>query len=410
MFVGGVHSDPVEAGLPESVDTSSSYKGHSQSSPSSFSLYRFYVRNRLSICLLGCAKVFLLIVYVLYSVYYSPPALHAKLNSHITCDASTPKSELPSIFCFAFAVPAEVDHGVEVGLLKSHLENNLLSGCDQWAIYSNVTPTILLSSSIHLPGAAIFDGPVGTNRRDDQHTQYHTAANTPQLSATWHHVLNYSPALEHDWTVKIDADTVINPDRLRCLLSYYKDNPKKGDGPRPMFLAKPSPNSIGGGTVVGQMEVLNTAALRLFRRSFLECQIIAEGQHLASLAEVMYEGTEDGWFETCMYVLGVQKVVEPNLMGDVRKKVRGKRVEGCESNVWFAGYYPVKDVKEFVKCARTMAAVDETLAPGAIKKIPVLTKLRQMPASMASRQQKREEKDVKIKPLGSRRGTWKSRQ
>ena len=107
-------------------------------------------------------------------------------------------------------------------------------------------------------------------------------------------------------------------------------------------------------------------ALSLFRQQFFECQILAEGQHLASLADLMYEGTEDGWFETCMYVLGVRKVVEPNLMGDVRRKnYQGRQEEGCDSDAWFAGYYPVKDKTEFARCARVIAAVDRASSKAA---------------------------------------------
>jgi hypothetical protein len=97
--------------------------------------------------------------------------------------------------------------------------------------------------------------------------------------------------MDYDWTVKLDADTVLNPDRLRCLLSFYAD-----EVDTPAFLAKPEKNSVEGGTVIGQMEVLNRAAMRTFRSQFLKCELLSQGQHLASLADLMYEGTEDGWY------------------------------------------------------------------------------------------------------------------
>ena len=103
-----------------------------------------------------------------------------------------------------------------------------------------------------------------------------------------------------------------------------------------IFLSKPSPSSIGHGTIVGQMEVLSISALYAFKKSFLECTLISSAQHYASRLQLTYEGTEDGWLETCMYVIGIRKVVEPNLMGDLRDR-KGQINTGMCGKTWKAG-------------------------------------------------------------------------
>jgi hypothetical protein len=322
---------------------SESLKGHAPTSASGFAAFRWVLRNRYRLCLVSFLKVTALACYVAWSIWTSPEALHAGFNTHVTCDASMPEAMLPSVFCFAFAMP----NSAEIPLLHKHLQHKLLSGCDGFAIYSNVTPAVLMSSDTHLPGAAVLSGSVTSSKEDSARTMYHTSANTPQLLATWQHVLTASNALDYDWTVKIDADTLLIPERLRCLLSYYTQHPEYVDDA--VFLAKPDKNSVGGGTVVGQLETLNNEAMHAFKRGFFECRLLQQGQHLASLADIMFEGTEDGWFETCMYVLGVRKVVEPNLMGDVRRN-KGVRHEDCFSPIWRAAYYPIKDPDEFEEC------------------------------------------------------------
>jgi hypothetical protein len=145
----------------------SSSKGHSRSASSPLGvLHRFFMRNRFKFLGAALVKLMLTCLYVVYMIKFRPPPIHSNMNSHVTCPDAT-ESSLPSVFCFVFAVP----NSFEVDLLKLHLSLDVIAGCDGFAIYSNVTPAVLLSHPTHLPGSSVIDGPVISNPEDSKRTQ-----------------------------------------------------------------------------------------------------------------------------------------------------------------------------------------------------------------------------------------------
>ncbi|GMH88018.1 hypothetical protein TrVE_jg2389 [Triparma verrucosa] len=287
------------------------------------------------------------------SIHYTTTPLLNTRHAHTTDPPPSSSCPAPArVFCFLHAVPKSG----EIPLVKLHLERGI-GQCDGYAIYSNTTNQELLGTSQVIPGGRAYEFNARSRVEDGAKTQYKTAANTPQLMSTWSTLLNSDIWRSYDWTVKVDADTVLDISSLRCLLGGVSKvevgkswGGMAGGEEVPKFMARPEKNSVGGGTVVGQIEALDRRSMELFRSRFLQCSSTSFFHNLLAQNEYLPMSTEDGWFEQCMYVLGSTKVVSRWLMKDVRgqpyKKLKHK---GCQKNQW-ASYYTLKEEEEWNAC------------------------------------------------------------
>jgi hypothetical protein len=125
--------------------------------------------------------------------------------------ATLNRSEGQSLFCFALMLP----NSYEGSLLRYQYDEEAgIFGCDEYSVYSNVTLEVA-------PGCSTL--PVLIDLHSEMGGEFGTALNTGVFLAIWSSVVGAGRYLYHDWTVKIDPDTVFIAPRLRLLVKSHKE-------------------------------------------------------------------------------------------------------------------------------------------------------------------------------------------
>jgi len=130
---------------------------------------------------------------------------------------------LPSLFCCSLVVP----YSYQEDLIKQQYERGQVGifDCDEWAVYSN-TSFVLSHQPTQMWATSLPGGPLATDGdiKDRKHIE------TKLFVRLWDQILKSSGALSHDWTVKVNPDTVFFPQRLRSLLrEKWAPSGKSGD-------------------------------------------------------------------------------------------------------------------------------------------------------------------------------------
>jgi hypothetical protein len=141
----------------------------------------------------------------------------------------------------------------------------------------------------------------------------------------WKAVMEDGRFRKHDWTVKLDADAVFFPVRLKCHVDQMALH-GQGTPSDMMFLE----NFMDGYPVVGAVEVLSHAAILAFDQRIGECETIAYG-------------AEDDWFVKCMRVLGVRGQRDEELLR------HEKNYLGCHDDR-IVTMHPYKSVDDYGRC------------------------------------------------------------
>eukprot|EP00440_Ansanella_granifera_P033396 gb/GFBE01036238.1/.p1 GENE.gb/GFBE01036238.1/~~gb/GFBE01036238.1/.p1 ORF type:complete len:636 (+),score=158.82 gb/GFBE01036238.1/:1-1908(+) len=139
-----------------------------------------------------------------------------------------------SLYCMALMMPM----GYEAGLLLAQKERGVgIFQCDEWAVYSNQSkmangdPFPFPVHEVKSPdgqGISLFV-PLGG--------RWHTALNRDVFNQVWLEVVKVDRYRHHDWTVKVDPDSVFFPGRLKEVI--YRRTPLKfvhTQGPEPDHL------------------------------------------------------------------------------------------------------------------------------------------------------------------------------
>lgn len=223
-----------------------------------------------------------------------------------------------TLFCFSVVVPGT--HQVEV--LQEHLKEGLLSGCDEYGVYSNVTNGELLNDS-SVPGGQAVEGPISVATGG----LWGNALNTPVFLAVWREILRSGVYQQCDWTVKVDPDTVFLPQRLRSLLQEYPLA-----GPLLLLNKVPGPPDFSG--LNGPIEVFSREAIQAYASDPALCE------------QLVLPGTaymhEDWYLERCMGLIGVRAVHEPYLLNQ-------NGIDECMYS-FPAAHHPFKDPATFKMC------------------------------------------------------------
>ena len=116
-----------------------------------------------------------------------------------------PSNKPPTLFCFCVVSPAEVEQ-----FLPNAIEG--LSKCTAFQLYSN-------ESVLHIaPGRIAEAHPAVTGSMTVQRGgRFGTAMNTPIFKQVYRYMFTqqWEEIAGYDWVVKVDADTVMLPDRLQ---------------------------------------------------------------------------------------------------------------------------------------------------------------------------------------------------
>mmetsp|Transcript_86748 Transcript_86748/g.194126 ORF Transcript_86748/g.194126 Transcript_86748/m.194126 type:complete len:582 (+) Transcript_86748:78-1823(+) len=133
--------------------------------------------------------------------------------SHTTTTTIVNPQNYSSLFCFALILPT----GYEPALMNmQYSQKTSLYACDQYAVYSNQVIGIAMGLQTMVVNSSLkckFGG------------EFKTALNTDIFMAVWTRVIDDGQFQFHDWTVKVDADCVFFPQRLRNSLQRHAEVP-----------------------------------------------------------------------------------------------------------------------------------------------------------------------------------------
>lgn len=247
---------------------------------------------------------------------YASPRKKARLFGLVS---GTPVREtLPSsmLYCFAVVIP----WGFEPKLVRlQYDEGSSIFDCDAHTVYSSRAMTIapgVKISIVHEDLRCKFGG------------EFYTCLNTGIFKAIWTRVLNDGVYLFHNWTVKVDPDSVFLPERLRRILRGY------GDGARGAYL-----NNCKYG-LHGPLEVFSREAVQAYGAVGHLCY---SGPH--ELNHVTWG--EDLFMDMCLWkVLNVTRINNYQLINE----------EHCDSNNWreckggSVVFHPFKEPSDYRQC------------------------------------------------------------
>jgi hypothetical protein len=212
--------------------------------------------------------------------------------------------------------------------MRHQLETGLgIFACDEYGVFTDHTAPwtvgpgpLGMLSTIHFQSA-----PVGYSKDG-------TAGNALLFMHVWEVVINDGRWSQHDWTVKVDPDAVMFPDRLR--LHVKQHNGKKA------WIANCNafPSSSDFPMMYGALEVISKSALAAYEVD------IAGNQRCKHELQWGIMG-EDMFFGNCLSLLGSEKIVDTNIVLDERCL----GFQNCRSGT-FAAFHPFKNVPVWMDC------------------------------------------------------------
>jgi len=133
--------------------------------------------------------------------------------------------------------------------------------------------------------------------------------------------------LNYDWTIKVDADCVFLPERLRGHIWGLRPPANV-----PMYLKNNHLEGLGNSGFLGAIEVFSREAMRRFMDNAQEC-----GQYLGT------NSGEDGFFKGCMDAIGI------GFMADTSMFKPNYDTATC-TNGMYAAYHPIKFPSHWQRC------------------------------------------------------------
>lgn len=219
--------------------------------------------------------------------------------------------ESPSLFCFMVAM----SQGYEVDLIRFQKEHNAgIFDCDEHLVMTDKSMQIGTSDDLENTTA------IGSLKCE--RGSWGSWINAPNLVKAWQAVATDGRYLRHDWVVKLDADTVFFPFRLKW---HVKDIP---EGDLSWYQ-----NFYDGYPVVGAIELASKEAVTLLSKRQSECD------------EWAHESAEDDWFVKCMRLIGVNQRKDDQLL----QHEQHPKGDMCLSG-WFVAIHPFKTVDEYKAC------------------------------------------------------------
>jgi hypothetical protein len=230
-----------------------------------------------------------------------------------------------SLYCFALIMPDTYEEGL---LAMQYEEGISLFACDEYSVITN--QDLKIADAVE---AIVVD----TDLRCRKGGEFGTALNTDVFLVVWDNVLKLDRYSHHDWIVKVDADCVFSPERLRSIVASH---PETTEG---VYL-----NNCQLG-MHGPLEVFSRNAVRAFGGGVSACQT-----QLVTKCSGPCEWGEDMWMDQCLQILRVRRDYEPLLlMEDHCDPPIGW--DSCTSQ-GVAAFHPFKDIQEYRACNSRMGA------------------------------------------------------
>lgn len=236
-----------------------------------------------------------------------------------TCDALP---RLSSLFCFAvFRVKT-----YEMGLIELQLDRGIgIFACDETMLLADANMSL---GTIRKQGK---DVPVKTHTFKQMPvglSQDGSAANTALFMKVWDVVIDFGAYRRHAWTLKVDPDAVLVPDRARQHVLKYAGQTVY------VVNCNKYPDSNNFPMMYGPVEIFSKEAIEKYREL---------GWHCASELDWSLWG-EDYYLTHCLDHIHVTRVNDFELVGD------NSCTGAVCSDSMSAAFHPFKDVKTWVDC------------------------------------------------------------
>jgi len=230
----------------------------------------------------------------------------------------------PTLYCFQLMRP----DGYEPGLVKAQIQAGAgIFSCDGFDVYSIEGDTSLGKTPIGVEVKTVYCEPHDVGRSKDGF-----AANTEIFLSAWSAVKDRDQWSSYAWTIKMDPDAVIVPDRVRThIMAKWLDGSEQSAFFRTCNL---SPGNPDYPMMYGALELISREALKTFFK---------DGQQCRGWIPV-YSYGEDLYLTKCLERLGAGPLDDFVLVGDDRCK------GGACWDHAFAAFHEHKDIDSWMKC------------------------------------------------------------
>lgn len=235
----------------------------------------------------------------------------------------------PTLFCWSVV---NADNQEEVNLVKAQLRMRIgIFQCDNAAVLSGRS-LYLGEGHKFKNGTAVKVFTWVNPARPVPKGSYEAGDNTISFKNTrifidaWNILISSNALWGHNWTVKVDPDAVLFPERLRWHLKNYTY------GNKPMHFKNCDYHGLAA--LYGSLEVFNEAAMYAYRDGHQKCAHLPADQW-----------GEDQWIDTCMWQqLGSAPQNDYTLVGD-----RRCMAAECE-DTWRAAFHDYKSEWSYIDC------------------------------------------------------------
>lgn len=172
-----------------------------------------------------------------------------------------------------------------------------------------------------------------------------TLSNTDVFIDVWNHVVETGKFLLHDWTVKVDADALIVPDRLKSHLGALKP-----PAYRPIYLKNNGMDKgMGNNGFLGAVEIFSKQAVQIYGDNWEGCK-----------KSLGLDAGEDGYFKGCMDALGVGFMTDTEIFFPDRSP-------GACSQGNKVAFHPLKTVVNWKCCLDITKGINHNVEYGECK-------------------------------------------
>jgi len=230
----------------------------------------------------------------------------------------------PTLYCWQLTRP----DGYEPGLVKEQVKRGAgIFDCDDFDVFSVIGDVPLGRTPRGRDVQTVYCEPHDVGRSKDD-----TAANTEIFLNAWDAVKARGSWGSHGWTIKMDPDAVVVPNRLRVhIMSAGTDGMEQSVFFRTCNLQPENPDYP---MMYGALEAISRKALDTFFRDGDQCQ------HWLPMADY----GEDLFITKCLQRLGVGALDDYSLVGDDRCK------GGACWDHTFAAFHEFKNVDDWMRC------------------------------------------------------------
>jgi len=261
-----------------------------------------------------------------------------------------------SLFCYSVAtlnLGPNLKSDKQMDLMMSQFKFKVgIFGCEGWEAFSDGDFCLDKSKNQCVTKMPDVEGEFADLTRMDKPDKY---VNTPLFYQVWKALRDHGNYQYHDWTVKVDPQTVFLPERLRNFLT--DKSTFKGVQTEQGNYFENCPGVESG--MFGNIEVTNLKAFSVFMTQLEDCKISLCWRSTDDCKKDWKYGPwgEDKFMQACMDKNGVQKVLgfELTKSGTCPKsrppeqKENNKYVPPC-AGVTNPAVHPFRDSKSYFGC------------------------------------------------------------